>query len=326
MSPNMEQQSSPPPGKLRSFSPEKDMEVVADLIEDSFHLKDDPEGQRIVRQMREYAIRQRNGFLPGRAPGPSRGFVWEVEGRVVGNTSIILFDRGIKRINLIANVAVRPEFRNRGIARRLTQHALRVVAQQGLSETWLQVRRDDQRAISLYSGLGFAQFKTLSQWRKEGSKLPRAEHQPRGVISRRRYGDWPCQKRWLDELYPRETRWYSPVDFACFAPYAWLNPYNWADMFTLRHYWLREGDRPLASLTLQTTDNPVDNLWLGTEADGEEDLNLARLLGVFLSQKWNGRPLACEYPADRAEEAFTENGFTLTRTLSWMKYVPPALR
>ncbi len=60
-----------------------------------------------------------------------------------------------KNIYLIANVAVRPEYRKRGIGRALTLAAMQHAKLHHADETWLHVRDDNPGAIGLYRSLGF---------------------------------------------------------------------------------------------------------------------------------------------------------------------------
>src|SRR5215210_7109726 len=74
---------------------------------------------------------------------PMMGYVWEQDGRIVGNASLIPFrDRG-KRIYLIANVATHPDFRRRGIGKALTERVMKQARDKKASAIWLHVRDDN---------------------------------------------------------------------------------------------------------------------------------------------------------------------------------------
>lgn len=55
----------------------------------------------------------------------------------------------------VLNVATHPEWRGRGLGRRLMRHAIRVARQRNARLVTLEVRRSNQRAARLYSSLGF---------------------------------------------------------------------------------------------------------------------------------------------------------------------------
>lgn len=57
----------------------------------------------------------------------------------------------------ILNVATAPEFRQRGVAGRLLEHAIVTCRTRGLESAWLEVRRGNTPAIALYQRLGFQQ-------------------------------------------------------------------------------------------------------------------------------------------------------------------------
>jgi ribosomal-protein-alanine N-acetyltransferase len=56
----------------------------------------------------------------------------------------------------INNLAVRPEWRHRGIGRALLRHVLREAVQHGARRATLEVRRSNEAAQKLYAELGFA--------------------------------------------------------------------------------------------------------------------------------------------------------------------------
>jgi GNAT superfamily N-acetyltransferase len=96
----------------------------------------------------------RQGVVPG--------FVWESNGRIVGNVSI-LPTRMLGRF-IVANVAVHPEFRRRGIARALMETVLDTVESHGAQVVMLQVRHDNEGAQRLYRSLGFHVVGSITSW------------------------------------------------------------------------------------------------------------------------------------------------------------------
>lgn len=55
----------------------------------------------------------------------------------------------------IMNLAVAPEFRREGLARRLLEAALEALAARGVTEVFLEVRISNQAALALYQTRGF---------------------------------------------------------------------------------------------------------------------------------------------------------------------------
>ena len=311
-------------GQIRRLDPKRDLSRVADLVEAAFGLQNDPEGSSVVSQMRNLATFYRTYPLASTLATNQTGFVWEEAGQLVGNISLIPFHRRLTPIFLVANVAVTPGFRGKGIAKALTQHALRYTQQWGHSEIWLQVRSDNQVAIRMYQNSDFHFFGAISQWAKPADLnlpgIPHGSPSSQFETRKRQPSDWPEQKIWLDWAYPMETRWYQNVDLTLFSPWAWLNPLRWGALFPLEHLCLLENSRPRGVLSLQRSETKTDSLWLCLPQD--PDLNhLGReLLKQFLKSHWQGKRLFAEYPLGMAEEAFTSNGFTRLRDLNWMRY------
>src|SRR3989304_5116538 len=108
---------------LRSLNMLRDLPAVADLIELCFSNTMDSEGQRYIQDMRRAGDDKSFLNWANRAAEstslPLTGYVWEENGRIVGNTSLVPFRHNRTRLYLIANVAVHPDYRRRGIARAL---------------------------------------------------------------------------------------------------------------------------------------------------------------------------------------------------------------
>jgi ribosomal protein S18 acetylase RimI-like enzyme len=151
---------------LRPVHPRRDLAPIADLVETCFGPSLDAAGRAVIQEMRLlshagpflWLLAQFNRALP-----LMRGFVWVQDGRIVGNVTVTPtgYDRGW----VIANVAVYPEFRRRGIARQLMGAALEYVRARGRFAT-LQVDTDNQGAQALYAGLGFETQRVFRRWRR----------------------------------------------------------------------------------------------------------------------------------------------------------------
>ncbi len=107
-------------GHLRKLDMRRDLHKVADLVELCFYDTLDPEGKQYLKEMRKAA---QNASMLGwassmidQAPMPPSGYVWEEDGQLVGNLSLIPINIKGKRGYMIANVATHPDYRGRGIA------------------------------------------------------------------------------------------------------------------------------------------------------------------------------------------------------------------
>ncbi len=166
---------------IRPFDIGRDLRPVANLIGEAFASELDPRGSAALREM--HAMSHVGGLLKvlnrstGEFSNVFGGFVWVEQNEtgssvVVGNVTVQRGDSYGNRWQ-IANVAVAPEFRGRGIGRRLVQRALGYIQDHGGNHAVLQVEAGNAVARRLYEGLG---FETLGG-RTEMSitRIPKAE-------------------------------------------------------------------------------------------------------------------------------------------------------
>ena len=154
--------------QLRPLNILRDLPGVADLVEKCFADTMDSEGRRYLQQMRRAG--QDNAFMRWAANAvesvsmPLSGYIWEENGEIIGNVSLIPYRHRKKKIYLIANVAVRPDYRRKGIGRALTAAAMRHARRATPAATWLHVRDDNPGAIALYLSLGFQELARRTLW------------------------------------------------------------------------------------------------------------------------------------------------------------------
>ncbi len=160
-------------GFIRMMRPERDLTQIADLLEEAFGSDLSREGRELIRDLRFIG---KTGALGGvlfaldsALRGEFKGFVWDEDGKVVGNVSVN--QTGWDRWH-ISNVAVASSHRSRGIARRLMQAALSYIWDQGGRWVTLQVRDDNPVAISLYRSLGFVELGRVVEMELEGTARP----------------------------------------------------------------------------------------------------------------------------------------------------------
>ena len=307
---------------IRQVNVRQDLLAVADLIELCFASTLDEDGRDYLRQLR-WTARDATylSWLQGaaeRIAAPLYGFVWEEGGRIVGNLSLIPLYRGGKITYLIANVAVHPEFRRRGIGRELTQAALDHLRQRGVDTAWLQVRDDNPVAYHLYLSLGFIERARRTTWL--GYPGPGATRQLAEGISvhRRRAHDWDQQVGWLRQIYPPEVTWNLPLNLARLSPSPWQRLLRFLRGEDQGHWTARRGERPVGFLSWEPPRSAHDALWLAALPEHEEQAILALLPYAREMLARRGRPLSLNYPAGRAGEAFLRAGFSHHQTLVWM--------
>ena len=164
---------------IRPFDIGRDLRPVAELIADAFAHELDSRGNAALREMR--IMSHIGGFLKllnrstGEFDDVFGGFVWVEEGKVVGNVTVQRADKAGNRWQ-IANVAVAPAFRGRGISRRLMSRALEHVSSCGGQWAVLQVYAKNQVARHLYVNLDFEEVGGSVDLRLE--KRPKLESSP----------------------------------------------------------------------------------------------------------------------------------------------------
>lgn len=311
---------------LRALNPLRDMPQVADLIEICFHQNMDREGEEYLREMRRPKAedpwtRWANNAWEG-ASMPLNGFVWEENGKIVGNTSLIGFHHQRKKITMIANVAVHPNYRHRGIARATLERAMSHARERGAHELWLNVRDDNPDALDLYSDVGFVERTRRTQWTLSDGFIPPASDEFQ--VSARQARHWPAQREWLALCHPDEISWYRSWNFNGLAPGIW----NWLYLLFVDvnlKQWIATRDDPStgsgqalhAVLSWTPSGARHEPLWLALGPESAPEA-VTRLL-VHARRELGRRKFVLEHPAGRADESIRAAGFIPQRTLIWMR-------
>ncbi len=313
-------------GPLRPLNILRDLPQVADLIELCFASTIDDEGQSYLEQMRRAS--RDNEFLrwAGRVVDttsmPLSGFVWEENGRIVGNASLVYQNFGARKIAMIANVATHPDYRRRGIGRALTEGAMTHARNRGARELWLHVRDDNPTAIRIYEELGFRdRGRRTTYYSRPGTPLSSVLTQgarSRVIVTQPRRRDWSLQHAWLYRAHPRELSWYSRWDWDRLSPDVWNWLYRNLVEFNIRQWAAIRDGKLLATVSWVPNIHTNNMLWLATEPQGDaEGLRMA-----LEAARWDlshYRRLTIEYPAGEMVEAIRSAGFEPYRTLIWMR-------
>jgi ribosomal protein S18 acetylase RimI-like enzyme len=314
------------PKHIRAVDPRRDLLVIADLIELCFADQMDEEGREYVRQIRRAA---QNGdffrWMYGaneRVSLPLGGFVWVDEQKVVGNLTLIPFQpsgnngKATRWRYLIANVAVHPDYRRRGIARQLTLKAIEHIRQRN-ADAWLQVREDNPPAFNLYRSLGFVERSRRTSWGlAHGSAIP--EIPSRLVVANRKDSDWEEEAAWLRQTYPPEVAWNLGFHPKRLAPGFWRSLVNFFYDTPVVHWTVRRGEQLIGAASWDPGPYRAENLWLAADPENEEEALFA-LLVKARSTLMTRHILNVNYPAGRGTIAFIEAGFFKQNTLIWME-------
>jgi ribosomal-protein-alanine N-acetyltransferase len=309
------------PKQLRSFDAFRDLNAVADLIESGFSKTLDPDGRRYLSHMRAAARRKGVNRWTSLAAStnslPLTGFVWEEDGKVVGNLSMVPFTLRGRRIYMIANVAVYPEYRRLGIAQALTAAALEKSRQRNVKTTWLQVRHDNQAAINLYLKMGFTAKARRTTWIANPGML-KGEAAPGVRILYCNPRHWSQQRSWLEQNYPPGLRWNFFLKTAALKPGILGAVYRFFCEVNLRQWAVERDQELLGVLSWQGSRRYADYLWLAAPP-AHENLVLKTVLPFIRREHRLSRPIALDYPEGRAVDTLVDAGFDPKTTLVWME-------
>lgn len=251
----------------------------------------------------------------------TNGFVWVEDGRVVGNVSTQPSETQ-NSTWMIANVAVHPECRRRGLARQMMNATLEYIRKQGGRAVILQVDDENLGAFDLYRQLGFAHLTTRRQWSRPSRSFVPALEPSRFDIRLRSDREWLEQLNLAELAHPYGLAWNRPLSLNEFK----LNGWRRAQMFfnsEADEHWLAttEREQVAGSLVVLTGRPEGDRLILMAHPAFRghvERALLVRGLRRLGARPWSTR---IEHPADDVyvSDLLRDFGFNVTRTLRWMR-------
>ncbi|MDO9303651.1 MAG: GNAT family N-acetyltransferase [Anaerolineales bacterium] len=306
---------------LRSLNVLRDLPAVADLIEMCFSSTMDSDGKRYVQDMRRAGNDNSFARWANRAAEstslPLSGYVWEENGKVVGNASLIPFRHNKRRFYLIANIATHPDYRRMGIARALTERAMQHAHEKKVDNIWLHVREDNLGAIELYTKLGFIERARRTSWQASAdSHAPTLQTDI--AITNRHPSDWQTQLNWLSRLYPDFLSWHRDWTFTALRPGLW----NWLYLLfvdiNVRQWSAIRKDKMEAALAWIPYGRG-ESLFAATGEGSDPDALTVLLLQARRELSHSCPNIAFEFPAGEFDNAIQAAGFKALRTLIWMQ-------
>jgi ribosomal protein S18 acetylase RimI-like enzyme len=200
---------------LRPFNPVLDLGPTSELIELSFGKDLDPSSRAMLREMRTF------GWLLGplfwlfntlRTPWADTfsGYVWVDEGSIVGNVTVHRRYKGSSGW-FISNLAVHPDHRGRGIARRLVEAGIGMARGKSAKRISLEVRTQNAAARRLYEGFGFAQVDSISRMRLEPLRTVKPVPVEMYEITMLKPSEWELHLQLAQEALSPEAREIKPL-------------------------------------------------------------------------------------------------------------------
>jgi ribosomal-protein-alanine N-acetyltransferase len=96
----------------------------------------------------------------------SRCWVAELDGRVIGMVVVwLIVDEAH-----VATIATHPDFRRKGVAKRLLSHALRKLMEQGARSSFLEVRESNLAAQEMYRKFGYEETGRRRRYYKDNDE------------------------------------------------------------------------------------------------------------------------------------------------------------
>ncbi|MDO9085372.1 MAG: GNAT family N-acetyltransferase [Anaerolineaceae bacterium] len=309
-------------GKIRSLNPATDLNAIADLIELCFKDTIDDDGLDYIRYLRNLA-NDTNSLYWGlgriqHSYAPIQGFVYEIDGRIVGNLSMLPFHKNGDFIYLIANVAVHPDFRRHRIAFDLTSRSLKFAKEKSARSTWLQVRDDNPPAIELYKQMGFVErYRRSTYTIKTKSCLTDIKIYDVKVAGRKDI-EWRSHQQLLKDIYPLEIRWNIGLRENRFLPGFWNSLSRFFSGITISNVSVFKDNQVIGFASLERTNLFADNLWIVSPEEYDDDV-IRAVVPYFRNSYFTTRPQSVNYPGNRGAKSFIDLGFEKNHTLIWME-------
>jgi len=309
-------------GKIRPLNITQDLNQVADLIELCFVGTIDEEGNDYIRYLRKMAQDAQSMYWGmgsfQRTYAPLQGFVYTVNEKIVGNLSLLPFHKSGEFIYLIANVAVSPEHRRRGIARQLTAKAIQYAKTKSASSAWLQVRDDNPNAIDLYLQMGFQERCRRTTWTLYPKNLLSWNSIDPLNLRPTKSADWKNHQKFLFTVYPDMVQWNLGFRLSRFNPGFMSKLSRFINGQHIKNFVIEKDHQVFGFITYERTSLFSDSLWLACEQDNDEHI-LNSFYQRYLKKIDLSKPLSINLPFGRAEKILEMIGFVKNHTLIWME-------
>jgi ribosomal protein S18 acetylase RimI-like enzyme len=206
-----------------------DLPPLADMLAETFQYPENPEWS-VQADEQEDIARELRGVrrmwpvirMAQRVSPPLRdlfrGFVWEEEGRI--GAVVIAQRRGATSMWTIGAVGVLPEFRRRGLARKLLTRTLEDIHERGATHVVLAVIDKNVPAYSLYRSLGFEHYSSQIEYNIAPEDVCSTAPSIPDRYAQRKLGrfEWRVRYNLARRITPDAIVAYEPVTQARYRP------------------------------------------------------------------------------------------------------------
>ena len=318
---------------LRPVNLRTDLRPLADLIELVFADSMDSAGRSAIREMR-YLSHMGYGLkliarLNDLALGISLGFVYVLDGKLVGNVSLYpaQYPKEMGETWILANVAVHPDYRRRGIAGNLVEACLEMIRRRAGARVILQVNYSNIAAQRLYERHGFIYERAWRIWRRSGFVGSVAATAPSLPVAQSNRNEWVEELALAQSTRPNERGgigWLKPAHRTLFYCPLWkrllrLITLNGAERLVIRD---ETGSAILASCWLERAMGFSSvRGWLFIAPRVDHHAYAKAILDYVVSRNERAT-IHFEHPQDDAgaDDLFKRHGFKVDRELWHMRH------
>ena len=215
--------------RIRPINPLRDLDELAGLIELVLGSEIERWGGDFRAQMRMAKVMapwfKFLGFFSENYRHTFDGYLWEEGGRLIAAVILqpVLYDLGRWQI---MNVVTDPEFRRRGIARKLVTKAIEHARSNGARICYLEVQQQALPAIKLYQDLGFSCYDRLTILKRTGNESSKWDESGNFQYSKMSMADWKQRFELAKLIAPAEVQEFMPVSQAEYQFSIWQQVFD----------------------------------------------------------------------------------------------------
>ena len=212
-----------------------DLTTLVEVVPRAFHYPENPEWSlrkdemediiRMIRSLRRLwpLVRILQLFSPA-LRDLFRGFIWEEDGKIAG--AVMTQRHGTTDLWEVGLVGVLPEYRRRGIARRLLTRSLEDLRERGAEKASLGVIDKNVPAYSLYTSLGFEHYGGMVEFETDAADALDVPELSAGYVEEpvKRSKSWRVRYELDRRINPPELTRYEPVVLGRYRPPSLLRP------------------------------------------------------------------------------------------------------
>lgn len=204
---------------IRPMKLPQDFDLVLQMIKDSFQYPENPDwniqqdtldsiDETVDGMKKLWPLLKFFGIFSYQIRNNFKGYLWEEEGNPAG--LITIHNQG-KDEWLVGNIGVLPEYRRRGIARKLFFHTLAYFREQKCKRVYLQVIDGNWPAYALYKDLGFIDFTGNCEMEHHGGDVEPLPLPDGYIESELNQFDWQTRYKHVKKITPENVSEFSPI-------------------------------------------------------------------------------------------------------------------